>query len=147
MEIVIGESVGDLKYGMSREEVEAIFGEPEGVVEKNEDGDLEFFYKQDTVEFIFYETDKYKLSNVIIDDESGIDVKYKGESLFEQSYDSLISVFTKDGGEPEYDDIDYEEFNESERCVDFESIGVTLYFNDNKELVEVSLSRSINCNI
>lgn len=143
MEIVIGESVGDFKYGMSREEVESIFGQAESIIEKNEDGDLELFYKDDSVQFIFYEVADYKLSNIVIDEDAGIDVFYNKNSLFEMHYNDIIPMFKEIGGEPEYDYLDYDGIDESEECVDFESIGVTLYFSQEKELVEISLSESI----
>ena len=144
MKIEIGESLGEFKFGMSMDEVKAILGEPSEVIDKNEGGDVELYFLDDTMEFVFYEVDDFTLSNIIVDCDAKETAEYKGKDLFQTSLDDAMELRKDEGGEPEVETFAFEDEDmEDELVIDFEQIGITIFYDKDRKPVEVSLSEII----
>ena len=145
MKIEIGGGLGDFKFGMSVDEIKKILGEPSEVIDKNEDGDIELYFKDDTLEFVFYEIDDFTLSNIIVDCDAGETAEYKGKDLFKLNLDDAMELLKEEGGEPEVETFAFEDEDmEDELVVDFESIGLTIFYDKDRKPVEVSISEKID---
>ena len=107
-EVTIGSGYNDIKFGMSREQVKTILGEPDETdcfTSSDEEGDNTEAYHYDELELSvsFDELDEWKLTSIAV---SAEDVTVEGDKLMGLSADNLLmKVEEKELGEFEREDI------------------------------------------
>lgn len=137
-EIYPGKGLGDLKFEMSYDEVEKMLGEPDEVINQNEEFDepetLTAFYDELGLALYFEQNDfdePLLLQSIDIDNEN---VSFKNKKFYNLSKVEIVEFFKKNTDEkPEIstDDDDVEIY-------DFQESGISLQFED-KQLISITI--------
>ncbi|WP_068472374.1 hypothetical protein [Saccharicrinis aurantiacus] len=107
-QILIGKGIGEIRFGMSREEVKKILGEPDEVdqfasSEEADDNTEAYHYDELELSVSFDEIDDWKLGSIAISNE---DVEFEGMKLIGVSDNELeAKLSTIDMGEAEREDV------------------------------------------
>jgi hypothetical protein len=130
-EIEIAEGIGEVKFGMSPDEVLNILGEPneKNKVEFSEE-DPDYYSEEwhyDTIEMslVFDMLESLELSTISV---SSAQYTLEGESLIGMDYSSLMELFEEIGIENSW--IEFEEEDPDSRSFYNENEGISLYFEE-----------------
>lgn len=131
---------GDIKFGMSIDEVVGILGEPsnleklEPMIEGNEDTSLLYDYDDICVSVCFEGADKMLVANISTCDE---DATLFGERIYDMNRNQIVDLMRKNG----YKNYDEEE-QEGDMCLIYDELMLDFYFNDG-ELIDVVWGSSL----
>ncbi len=139
MKIVPKKSFGPIDFTMTRRDVEKVFGNPDLNRARDEDGVVAVSYFDGQMELYFYELNNFKLSNIVIE-RGDIRAEYNGNNLFTMKHDDIVRTLKVDGEITELEENFFEDTGEKEEVIDFESLGIRLYFDENNDLSEISLT-------
>ena len=130
-EIKIAKGIGEIKFGMSPEEVLQILGEPDESnkqVYSDEDPDYfseEWHYDQIEMSVVFDMLETLMLSTISISSEV---YTLNGNSLIGNTIEQVMSVFDTMDISPDWEELEEEESNA--RSLVNEEEGISLYFED-----------------
>ena len=125
---------GDIKFGMSIDEVVGIFGTPSNheeldpIIEGNEISSILYDYDDIAVSVCFEGTDKLQVSSISTINEDAI---LFGEKIYDMNRNQVIELMKKNGYK-EYD----EEEQEGDTCLIYDELMLDFYFNEG-ELIDV----------
>lgn len=131
---------GDIKFGMSIDEVVGILGEPsnheelEPIIEENEETSLLYDYDDICVSVCFEGTSKMTVANISTSDENAL---LFGERVYDMNRNQIIELMKKNG----YKDYDEEE-QEGDMCLIYDELMLDFYFNEG-ELIDVVWGNSL----
>ncbi len=131
-EIILGHGIGELKFGLTMEEVEAIMGKAEEVEESDEDEEFEYVvwnYWEKGYSFYFDEDDDYRLGLIETANE---EVTLFGKKIFRMKQ-SEVEALLKDKG---LSNPDKDTLEGGEKHVTYEKEMLDMYF-DKDALVTV----------
>ena len=138
-EIVLGQGIGDIKFGLTMDEVETIMGKPEEIEESEEEEEFEYQvwnYWEEGISLYFDKEDDYRLSCI---ETANREVLLWGERIFEMSQAQVKQLFAdNDITNPEI-----EEMEEGETRISYEKHMIDLYFDDD-QLIAVNFGVFIN---
>lgn len=141
-DIRLGKGLGKIKFGLTRDEVEELIGEPEEVEESDEEDEFEheaWNYWEEGYSLYFDKEDDYRLSCI---ETANREVQLWDERIFEMSQDQLKTLFADHGIEnPEE-----EEMEGGETRISYESEMIDLYF-DEDQLIAVNFGVFIDDNL
>ncbi|MBB6609574.1 hypothetical protein H7F15_00855 [Pontibacter sp. Tf4] len=141
-DIRLGKGLGKIKFGLTRDEVEELIGEPEEVEESDEDDEFEheaWNYWEDGYSLYFDKEDDYRLSCI---ETANREVQLWDERIFEMSQDQLKALFADhDITNPEV-----EEMEGGEIRISYEKEMIDLYF-DEDQLIAVNFGVFIDDNL
>ena len=130
-EIKIGTGLGDIKFGMTREELKKIAGEPTEIDTFNASGDEEGYlteswhYDEQEFSVSFDEEDNWRLTTISSSSENAI----LGDKLIGKSVDEVLSILEKMNlGDNELEDLSDETINQKLIC--FIASSLNLWFED-----------------
>lgn len=141
--IEIGQGFGSVKFGMSRDEVKNIAGDPDEIekydhdkVEGEGEGAEAWHYDDPEVSFAFEEFNDWKLTSIAV---SAPDFLLKGKKLMGLHVDEVVKILkTLDLG-----DVEQEDYSSAEspdlQLVTIEDAGLNLWF-DESVLTEIQWS-------
>src|SRR5690606_25038971 len=92
-DIRLGKGLGKIKFGLTREEVEELIGEPEEIEESEEEDEFEheaWNYWEDGYSLYFDKEDDYRLSCI---ETANRDMLLWNERIFEMSQKQLVQLF------------------------------------------------------
>jgi flavin-dependent dehydrogenase len=131
-EIKIGEGIGQIKFGLTMDDVEAIMGEPEEIEESDEEEEFEYQvwnYWEEGYSFYFDEDDDYRLGLIETANE---ETKLFGQKIFEMTQAEVETLLKAKGfSEPEKDSLET-----GEKHLTYEKEMLDMYF-DKDALVTV----------
>lgn len=138
--IEIGQGFGSVKFGMSRDEIKKIAGEPDEIENYDHDGEGEkaeaWHYDDPEVSFAFEEFNDWKLTSIAV---SAPDFQLKGKKLMGLKVDEVVKILkTLDLGEVEQEDYSSAESPDLQ-LVAIEDAGLNLWF-DEGVLTEIQWS-------
>ncbi len=139
MRIIPKKSFGPIDFSMTRHDVEKVFGDPDLNRARDEDGVVAVSYFDGQMELYFYALKNFKLSNIVVE-RGDIRAEYNGKNLFSMKHDDIVRTLTKDGEITELEENFFEDTGEKEEIIDFETLGITLYFDKDSNLSEISLT-------
>ena len=125
---------GDIKFGMSIDEVVNVFGTPsnheelEPIIEGNEITSVLYDYEDLAVSICFEGTDKMLVSSISTINE---DATLFGEKIYEMNRNQIIDLMKRNG----YNEFDEEE-QEGDTCLIYDELMLDFYFNEG-ELIDV----------
>ncbi len=125
---------GDIKFGMSIDEVVKVLGVPSNleeldpIIEGNESSSILYDYDDLALSICFEGTDKMLVSSISTSDE---DATLFGEKIYEMNRKQVIDLMKKNG----YRDFDEEE-QEGDTCLIYDELMLDFYFNEG-ELIDV----------
>ena len=125
---------GDIKFGMSIEEVVNVLGMPsnleelEPIIEGNESSSILYDYDDLALSICFEGVDKMLVSSISTSDE---DATLFGEKIYEMNRKQVIDLMKKNG----YKEFDEEE-QEGDTCLIYDELMLDFYFNEG-ELIDV----------
>jgi hypothetical protein len=124
--IEIGVGIGNLKFGMEREAVKALLGEPtekELYSYSEEDEDLTEVWHYDEHEFSlsFDEADNWKLVMIAGSSE---EQELEGEEIVGLTFDEVLSVLKKIG----FNDFEEDSLEETDKVLKFDSKSLNIWF-------------------
>ena len=125
---------GDIKFGMSIDEVVSVFGTPsnleelEPIIEGNESSSILYDYDDLAVSICFEGTDKMLVSSISTISE---DATLFGEKIYDMNRNQIIELMKKNG----YKEFDEEE-QEGDTCLIYDELMLDFYFNEG-ELIDV----------
>lgn len=125
---------GDIKFGMSIDEVVNVFGTPsnleelEPIIEGNEISSILYDYDDIAVSVCFEGTDKLLVSSISTINE---DATLFGEKIYEMNRNQIIDLMKRNG----YKEFDEEE-QEGDTCLIYDELMLDFYFNEG-ELIDV----------
>ncbi|MBO7286696.1 MAG: hypothetical protein J6U85_00535 [Bacteroidales bacterium] len=125
---------GDIKFGMSIDEVVNVFGTPsnleelEPIIEGNEITSVLYDYEDLAVSICFEGTDKMLVSSISTISE---DATLFGEKIYNMNRNQIIDLMKKNG----YKEFDEEE-QEGDTCLIYDELMLDFYFNEG-ELIDV----------
>ncbi len=129
-----GIGIGQIKFGIVRDELQNLIGSPDNIESNNDiedDVDITWEYQGGTLLFYFDEEDKYKLGGIELENP---EVELFGAKIFDLTINETKELLDKN------DAIDIEEEDvDSEIVLSIDSIGLTLYY-ENNELDSVQIS-------
>lgn len=129
-EIRLGQGIGDLKFGLSMDDIEEIMGEPEEIEESDEEDEFEhkaWNYWDTGFSFYFDKEDDYRLSCI---ETANPNVTLWGQRIFEMSMNEVADLFKKKGiAEPEK-----EKMENNVTCLSYDKEMIDLYFEEGKLL-------------
>ncbi|WP_205501121.1 hypothetical protein [Rufibacter psychrotolerans] len=129
-EIKLGYGIGDLRFGLSMDEVEDIMGEPEEVEESTDEDEFEhkaWNYWDSGFSFYFDKEDDYRLSCIEI---ANPNVTLFGKKIFEMSLPEVEALFRQNGVQ----NVEKEKIENNVTCLSYEREMIDLYFEDGKLL-------------
>lgn len=136
-EIKIGIGLGDIKFGMTRDELKKLAGEPTEIDTFNASGDEDEYlteswhYDDDEFSVSFDEEDNWKLTTISSSSENSV----LGEKLIGKKIDDVLSFLEKMGlGENELEDLSDENINQ--KLVSYLRASLNLWF-ENDILSEI----------
>lgn len=131
-EIVLGQGLGEIKFGLTMDEVEAIMGKPEEVETSEEDEEFEYEvwnYWEEGYSFYFDEDDDFRLGLIETANE---DVTLFGQKIFQMKQAEVEALLkTKGLSSPDKDTLET-----GEKHVTYEKEMLDMYF-DKDALVTV----------
>ncbi len=125
---------GDIKFGMSIDEVVSVFGTPSNLeeldpmIDGNESSSILYDYDDLAVSICFEGTDKMIVSSISTINE---DATLFGEKIYDMNRNQIIELMKKNGYK-EYD----EEEQEGDTCLIYDELMLDFYFNEG-ELIDV----------
>ena len=125
---------GDLKFGMSIDEVVAMLGEPsnneelEPIIEGNETSSVLYDYDDFFASICFEGVGKMLVSSISTSNE---DATLFGEKIYDKNRNQIIELMKKNG----YKEFDEEE-QEGDTCLIYDELMLDFYFNEG-ELIDV----------
>lgn len=125
---------GDIKFGMSIDEVVNVFGTPsnyeelEPIIDGNEITSVLYDYEDLAVSICFEGTDKMLVSSISTINE---DATLFGEKIYEMNRNQIIDLMKRNG----YKEFDEEE-QEGDTCLIYDELMLDFYFNEG-ELIDV----------
>ena len=125
---------GDIKFGMSIEDIVNIFGEPsnneelESIIEENENYSILYDYDDECMSICFEGVNKTIVASISTCNE---DATLFGERVYEMDRKQIIDLMKRNG----YKDYDEEE-QEGDTCLIYAELMMDFYFNDG-ELIDV----------
>lgn len=125
---------GDIKFGMSIDEVVSVFGTPSNleeldpIIEGNESSSILYDYDDLEVSICFEGTDKMLVSSISTISE---DATLFGEKIYDMNRNQIIELMKKNG----YKEFDEEE-QEGDTCLIYDELMLDFYFNEG-ELIDV----------
>ena len=125
---------GDIKFGMSIDEVVSILGEPsnheelEPMIEGKELSSVLYDYDDLGISICFEGADKMLVASISTSDE---DATLFGEKVYEMDRKQVVDLMRKNG----YKDFDEEE-QEGDTCLIYDELMIDFYFNEG-ELIDV----------
>lgn len=125
---------GDIKFGMSIDEVVSVFGTPSNleeldpIIEGNESSSILYDYDDLAVSVCFEGTDKMLVSSISTINE---DATLFGERIYDMNRNQIIELMKKNG----YKEFDEEE-QEGDTCLIYDELMLDFYFNEG-ELIDV----------
>ena len=125
---------GDIKFGMSIDEVVSVFGTPSNleeldpIIEGNESSSILYDYDDLEVSICFEGTDKMLVSSISTINE---DATLFGERIYDMNRNQIIELMKKNG----YKEFDEEE-QEGDTCLIYDELMLDFYFNEG-ELIDV----------
>lgn len=141
-DIRLGKGLGKIKFGLTRDEVEELIGEPEEVEESDEEDEFEheaWNYWEEGYSLYFDKEDDYRLSCI---ETANREVQLWDERIFEMSQDQLKTLFADHGIEG----LEEEEMEGGETRISYESEMIDLYF-DEDQLIAVNFGVFIDDNL
>lgn len=129
-EIRLGYGIGDLRFGLSMEDVEEIMGEPEEIEESDEEDEFEhkaWNYWDTGFSFYFDQEDDYRLSCI---ETANPNVTLWGKKIFELSQQEVESLFKEQGVQT----VEKEAVENNVTCLSYEKEMIDLYFEEGKLL-------------
>ena len=133
-DVKIGQGLGDIQFGCTKERLKHLIGEPDEIDTYNatgeEDGYLTESWHYDEHEFSvsFDEEDNWRLTTISI---SSPECKYNNTPLVGKSMDEVLQILeNEDLGENELDDLSDE--NTDQKLISFLLAGLNLWFEDGK---------------
>lgn len=131
-EIVLGQGIGDIKFGLTMDEVETIMGKPEEVEASEEEEEFEYEvwnYWEEGYSFYFDEDDDYRLGLIETANE---EVTLFGEKIFEMKQAEVEALLKSKGlSTPDKDSLET-----GEKHITYEKEMLDMYF-ENDALVTV----------
>ena len=139
-QIIIGEGVGSLKFGMTREELQKNLSEPDyKEIEPHMDVDLvteTWDYEDHGVSFTFDEEEDFRLETITIYSD---EFTFQGKGLIGQSKKFIKDMINEYSiGEAEEEDISVEESMPDHILIDVEDANISFLFEGDK-LIELQL--------
>ena len=131
-EIKLGVGLGDLKFGLTMDEVEAIMGEPEEVEESEEDEEFEYQvwnYWEEGYSFYFDEDDDYRLGLIETANE---ETTLFGQKIFSMTQAEIEELLKKNG----ISNAEKETMETGEKHLTYEKEMLDMYF-DKDALVTI----------
>ena len=125
---------GDIKFGMSIEDIVNIFGEPsnneelESIIEENENYSILYDYDDECMSICFEGVNKTIVASISTCNE---EATLFGERVYEMDRKQIIDLMKRNG----YKDYDEEE-QEGDTCLIYDELMMDFYFNDG-ELIDV----------
>ena len=125
---------GDIKFGMSIEDIVNIFGEPsnneelESIIEENENYSILYDYDDECMSICFEGVSKTIVASISTCNE---DATLFGERVYEMDRKQIIDLMKRNG----YKDYDEEE-QEGDTCLIYDELMMDFYFNEG-ELIDV----------
>ena len=125
---------GDIKFGMSMDEVVGILGEPsnheemEPIIEGNDETSLLYDYDDLFMSVYFEGVNEKTVANISTSDE---EATLFGEKIYEMNRNQIIDLMKRNGYK-EYD----EEEQEGDTCLIYDELMIDFYFNEG-ELIDV----------
>jgi len=132
--IIIGEGLDDLKFGMQREEVVKILGEPEDVdifdYEETEEKSEAWHYDTIEVSAAFDEAEDWQLVSLAI---SSPECQINDKKLIGLAYNEALKVIeTLELGELEFEDVtDEEDNNKKYKQIFAQDANISFWFDEN----------------
>ena len=139
IEIKPMEGLGELNFGVTKEEVERMVGAPEDVEEMDTENDIRtliWHYWSKGFSAFFDEDNNFKLSSLEVDNQMAT---LWGQLIFNMKEEELIELFRSKG----FKEIDTEEQEWGERRVSIDDAMVDLYFEEG-ELNSINFGVFIN---
>jgi hypothetical protein len=139
--IEIGQGFGSIRFGMDRDEVKKIAGEPDEIENYQHDevdgGKAEAWHYDETeVSFAFEEFNNWKLTSIAV---SGLDFELKGKKLMGLQIDEVVKIIKSlNIGEVEKEDYSSEDSPELQ-LITIEDAGLNFWF-DEGVLTEIQWS-------
>jgi len=131
-EIVLGQGIGDIKFGLSMEDVETIMGKPEEVETSEEDEEFEYEvwnYWEEGFSFYFDEDDDYRLGLIETANE---EVTMFGKKIFQMKQSEVEALLKSNGlSNPDKDTLET-----GEKHITYEKEMLDMFF-ENDALVTV----------
>jgi hypothetical protein len=138
-EIKLGEGIGQIKFGLTMEDVEAALGEPEEIEESDENDEFEhkvWNYWEEGYSFYFDHEDDYRLSCIETADP---EVKLFGQKIFGMTQQQIEEMMKSKGiVNPERETLET-----GETRVSYEKEMIDMYF-DKNALVSINFGVYIN---
>lgn len=125
---------GDIRFGMSIEDIVNIFGEPsnneelESIIEENENYSILYDYDDECMSICFEGVNKTIVASISTCNE---DATLFGERVYEMDRKQIIDLMKRNG----YKDYDEEE-QEGDTCLIYDELMMDFYFNEG-ELIDV----------
>ena len=131
-EIILGQGIGEIRFGLTMDEVEAIMGKPEEVETSEEDEEFEYEvwnYWEEGYSFYFDEDDDYRLGLIETANE---EVTLFGQKIFQMKQAEVEALLKSKGlSNPDKDTLET-----GEKHVTYEKEMLDMYF-DKDALVTV----------
>lgn len=138
--INLGEGLDDLKFGMTKDQVTLLLGEPTETETENIDGNTiqTFHYDDREVSLIFDESADFRLVTIASNNQ---DIRLKERSMIGLSESKLLSELEEMG----FDDISDEHFEKSgsENMYSSDEYGISFYI-DEGEVTEIIWTTDID---
>jgi len=130
-EIIPGKGIDQLTFGISRDEVKKIMGEPNDtdMYSYSEDSETEtYFYDEQGLSFSFDSEEDFNLCEIAIDTEE----PHIGNTVkIGVSKDDALKFAAENGyGEPQYEELEGEEFKDQE-LISFPAKGINFWAEEN----------------
>lgn len=138
-EIILGQGMGPLKFGTTRDEVRALMGEPEEIEESEDDDEFEhqaWNYLDEGYSLYFDREDDYRLSCIETDYPA---MHLFGEAIHGKSVEEIQDLMRRNN----LDDPEVEKMDTGEVRLSYEEQMIDLYF-DEDELQFVNFGVFIN---
>lgn len=123
MEIVLGEGIGSLQFGMTETELTLALGQPDKI-EVDQFTDRLLHYSQQALEFRLEAINQYRLGWITV---KSPNVTLFGQKLIERPKDQVLAFLTQQIGRAN----DIEEIDGMD-CYFFATVGLELQFNQDK---------------
>ncbi|WP_066834460.1 hypothetical protein [Rufibacter ruber] len=129
-EIKLGYGIGDLRFGLTMDDVEEIMGEPEEIEESDEEDEFEhkaWNYWDTGFSFYFDQEDDYRLSCI---ETANPNVTLWGKKIFELSQQEVEDLFKQHG----IQSVEKEKIEDNVTCLSYDKEMIDLYFEQGKLL-------------
>ncbi len=136
MQYIPGISFGNITFGMSVQEVNSIMG-PDGILEPSDSGDMQLIYESDGLSFLFAQEEELLLSSILVE-RGHVPLEFSGNNIFELPFSELLELLNSLADETDHSYEVFDDIGEVEN-IEFESLGLSLYFDITKLLLEVTL--------